>query len=137
MRRSVRRVVLSCVLSFGALLAACAPATPAGDVERGRALFNAPVASARGDLPACSRCHAVEEGRPSPMGLGTNFYGIAVRAGRTVPGQTAADYLRTSIVNPDAFLAGGYQDGMMSREYTQLFTPQQIDDLVAYMLSLR
>ncbi|MCX6018548.1 MAG: c-type cytochrome [Chloroflexi bacterium] len=126
-----------CLCLFGALLVACTSALPTGDAVRGRALFNAPVASLRGDLPACSRCHAVEARRPSPMGLGTNFHDLGARAGRTVPGKTAADYLYTSIVNPDTFLAGGYQDGLMSREYEKLLTRQQIDDLVAYMLTLR
>ena len=118
------------------LLAACAPA-PVGDAERGRVLFVLPLTAPRGDLPACARCHAVEKDRPSPMGLGTNFYDVGARAEREVPGQSAADYLRTSIVDPDAHLAGGYQDGLMYREYEALLTPQQIEDLVAYMLSLR
>jgi cytochrome c len=83
------------------------------------------------------RCHAIEKDRPSPMGLGTNFYEIGVRAGREVPGQSVEDYLRTSIVDPDAHLAGGYQDGLMYRQYAELLTPQQIEDLVAYMTTLR
>lgn len=123
-----------------ALLAAgligCA-ATPVGDAERGRVLFAMPLTAPRGELPACVRCHAVEKDRPSPMGLGTNFYDIGERAEREVPGQTAAEYLRTSIVTPDAHLAGGYQDGLMYREYATLLTPQQIEDLVAYMRTLR
>lgn len=118
------------------LLAGCASA-PTGDAERGRVLFALPLASPRGELPACVRCHAVEEGRPSPMGLGTNFYDIGARAEREVPGQAAAEYLRTSIVDPDVHLAGGYQDGLMYREYAELLTPGQIEDLVAYMMTLR
>jgi cytochrome c553 len=123
-------------LAAALLLAGCASA-PVGDAERGRVLFALPMASPRGELPACVRCHAVEEGRPSPMGLGTNFYDIGARAVREVPGQTAEEYLRTSIVDPDAHLAGGYQDGLMYRDYAALLTPGQIEDLVAYMATLR
>jgi len=124
-------------LALAVLLTSACASRPTGDAERGRALFAMPLASPRGELPACVRCHAIEKDRPSPMGLGTNFYEIGVRAGREVPGQSVEDYLRTSIVDPDAHLAGGYQDGLMYRQYAELLTPQQIEDLVAYMTTLR
>jgi len=54
-----------------------------------------------------------------------------------VDGQSAEEYLRTSITDPDAYLAGGYQEGIMYRQYEQALTEQQIDDLVAYMLTLK
>lgn len=131
----LRLLVAACVLT----LAACSlgPSAPTGDAERGRALFNQPVDSPRGEQQACSRCHAIKEGERAPTGLGTNFFDIGVRAGNTVPGQTAEQYLRTSITDPDAFLAGNFQDGLMYREYAKALTPQQIEDLVAYMLTLK
>jgi cytochrome c553 len=119
------------------LLGACAPAAAPGDAVRGRQLFEAPVASPRGEQPPCSRCHAVEKDKPAPSGLGTNFYDIGLRAANTVPSQSAEQYLRTGIVDPDAYLAGGFQDGLMYREYAKALTEQQIADLVAYMLTLR
>lgn len=118
------------------ILAACG-GTPAGDAKRGEELFNQPVTFERGDLQPCVQCHAIQENVPSPSGIGTNFYDLADRAGSTVPGQSTEDYLRTSIVDPDAYLAGGYQDGLMSRDYKKLLTPQQIEDLVAYMMTLK
>ena len=117
-------------------LAACGGAAP-GDASRGQQLFTQPVAFERGDLQPCLQCHALNENEPSQSGIGTNFYGLADRAGSMVPGQSAEVYLRTSIVDPDAFLAGGFQDGLMSRDYKTLLTPQQIEDLVAYMLTLK
>jgi len=118
------------------LLAACSGAA-AGDAARGAQLFTQPVKFERGDLQPCLQCHALNENEPSQSGIGTNFYGLADRAGSMVPGQSAEVYLRTSIVDPDAFLAGGFQDGLMSRDYKKLLTPQQIEDLVAYMLTLK
>jgi hypothetical protein len=41
------------------------------------------------------------------------------------------------IVSPDAFLSGGYQEGIMYRGYAQALTAQQINDLIAYMLTLK
>lgn len=119
------------------VLCACSPAAAPGDAARGKQVFESPVASPRGEQPPCSRCHAVEKDKPSPSGLGTNFYDIGARAAGTVSGQSAEQYLRTSIVDPDAYLAGGFQDGLMYREYGKALTEQQIADLVAYMLTLR
>ncbi len=71
------------------------------------------------------------------MPIGINLHDIGDRAGSAVPGQSAEDYLRTSILDPDAYLAGNFQDGLMSREYPQALTDQQVSDLVAYMLTLK
>ena len=138
MRQKRRLVAGGWWLVVGAivLLAACGGKVQ-GDAARGAQLFTQPVKFERGDLQPCLECHALKENAPSPSGIGTNFYHLADRAGSTVPGQSAEDYLRTSIVDPDAFLAGGFQDGLMSRDYKTLLTPQQIEDLVAYMLTLK
>lgn len=130
--------IAGALLSISLLLMACGgPSTEAGDAARGQALFNAPVDSPRGEIQPCSACHAVVEGQKSRTGLGTNFHDLGARAGNTVPGQSAEQYLRTAIIDPDAYLAGNFQDGLMSREYGKLLTAQQIEDLVAYMLTLK
>lgn len=71
------------------------------------------------------------------MPIGINLHDIGDRAGSVVPGQSAEEYLRISILDPDAYLAGNFQDGLMSREYPQALTEQQVSDLVAYMLTLK
>lgn len=117
---------------------ACGAPTPQpGNAERGRVLFNQPVQSERGEQQACARCHAIKKGEQSATGLGTNFHDIGARAGSTVQGQSAEAYLRTSITDPDAYLAGNFQDGLMYRGYAKALMPQQIEDLVAYMLTLK
>lgn len=128
--------LLACLVLHSALAACATPARPA-DPARGRALFVAPVTTARGDEQPCMRCHALGKGEKSATGLGTNFYDIGIRAATAVPGEAAEVYLRTSIVNPDAHLAGGFQDGLMSRDYAKVLTQEQIGDLVAFMLTLR
>jgi sulfur-oxidizing protein SoxX len=116
------------------MLVACGGAAP-GDPQAGRRLFNGQIAL--DDLAAtpCSQCHSAEPGGISS--LGTNLSNIGNRSATTVPGQSAEEYLRTSIVDPDAFLAGNFQDGLMYRRYGSALTPQQINDLVAYMLTLK
>jgi mono/diheme cytochrome c family protein len=131
----VRRVLIAGTALL-ALTACGSPARPA-DPERGRVLFGAPVDSERGPQQACVRCHALGKDERSATGLGTNFYDIGLRAEREVPGQSAEQYLRTSIIDPDAHLAGGFQDGLMYRGYRGALNDEQIGDLVAYMLALR
>jgi cytochrome c len=116
------------------LLAACGGAAP-GDPQAGRQLFNGEIALDDPAATACSQCHSAEPGGISS--LGTNLSNIGNRSATTVPGQSAEEYLRTSILDPDAFLAGNFQDGLMYRRYGNALTPQQINDLVAYMLTLK
>jgi cytochrome c len=136
-KKNSLRFIASSIL-IGLMLVACSgSSTEPGNAERGKTLFNAPVQTDRGAIEPCSACHAIVEGQKSRTGLGTNFHDMGARAGGMVKGQSAEQYLRTSIVDPDAFLAGNFQDGLMSREYSKLLTPQQIEDLVAYMLTLK
>jgi Cytochrome c len=130
------RFMAYCVaLLVSLLLTACGGAASQGDPQAGQRLFNGEIAlEDRAALP-CSQCHSVDPG--GDASLGPNLSNIGVRAGATVPGQTATEYLRISIVDPDAYLSGGFQDGLMYRRYGRALTAGQINDLVAYMLTLK
>lgn len=128
----IRRLVLLAAL----FLAACGTgATSSGDPAAGQQLFSGAKPIAGGNGPACETCHSVEPGMPGS--IGQNLSNIGNRAATTVPGQAAEEYLRTAITDPDAFLSGGYQEGIMYRGYARDLTPQEISDLVAYMLTLK
>ena len=45
-----------------------------------------------------------------------------------------ADFVRTSILEPDAEIAAGFQPGVMPQNYGEMFSDQQIDGLVEYLL---
>ncbi|HJZ50445.1 MAG TPA: cytochrome c [Roseiflexaceae bacterium] len=118
------------------LLAACGTGGAAGgDPTNGKKLFDGEVAMADSRAPACATCHATQPGMDT--GSGQSLSNIGIRAGTAVAGQTAEEYLRTAITDPDAYLSGGYQEGIMYRGYKQALTTQQINDLVAYMLTLK
>jgi cytochrome c len=135
--RAITAVCL-CALTLSALVACGGESSAPGDPVNGQKLFSGeiPIQSPRGDLLTCVECHAIAEGQ-QVQGLGPPLIGIGSRASSTVQGQSAEDYLRTSIADPDAYLSNGFQDGLMYREYSKVLTPQQINDLVAYMLTVK
>lgn len=98
-------------------------------------------------VPTCLSCHYVDTDEPF---TGPSQKGIARRAARRVPGQDAATYLRTSIINPNAYLvpnekspdgaehiyaAGGAS--LMYQNYATKLSADQINQLVAYLLTLK
>jgi mono/diheme cytochrome c family protein len=109
-----------------------ASASGPGNPDAGKELFNRTLEIA--GAPACVSCHVVDPEEPAIVG--PNLSSIAARAGQRVPGQSAEEYLRTSIVDPYAYVVKGYEGGIMVRNYEDLLTQQQINDLVAYMMTL-
>lgn len=115
-------------------------ATPAsiGDPANGEALFRNGKAAA----PACVTCHMVEQ---DTILIGPSMVGIAARAATRVEGESAEEYLRQSILEPNAYLvpdtptnifaAGG--NSLMFQQYADYLTEQDVNDLIAYMLSLK
>ena len=82
----------------------------------------------------CGRCHTVEA-LPGCRGhLGPPLDRVGqVAAGRR-SGMSARDYLRESLVQPRKFIVEGYLKSMPSYEH---LPPQEIDELVTYLESLR
>ncbi len=85
------------------------------------------------DAPACITCHSLD---PSNNLTAPSLVGLASRAASRVPGLSADDYVHQSITTPDAFIVPGYSGGIMYPNYAQQLTPEQIDALAAYVLSL-
>jgi Pyruvate/2-oxoacid:ferredoxin oxidoreductase delta subunit/mono/diheme cytochrome c family protein len=105
-----------------------APASPAATL--GQEIFEGAGMSAQA---GCEICHSVE---PDRVLVGPSLAGVADRAATQVEGQSAADYLRTSILDPDAFVVEGYRAGQMLPIYEEQLSPEEIDALVEYLLSL-
>jgi ferredoxin/coenzyme F420-reducing hydrogenase delta subunit len=87
-----------------------------------------------GNNASCQICHSLEPGDDQ---AGPTFYGVATRAETRVPGLTAEEYLRQSIVNPDAYIVEGFPAGLMIPDLEETLTKAQIDDLVAFLLTLK
>ncbi len=81
---------------------------------------------------ACSTCHRIDS---EERLVGPGLLDVARRAGATVKGMDVVDYLRESIVNPGAYVVAGYAD-IMPRNWGRVFSEKQIDDLIAFLLTL-
>lgn len=118
------------------------PGTSAGSsqpVALGQALFNAAQ-------PGCFACHSVARGvnlvGPSLAGIGARAESLLKDAGYKGKAKDAAGYLRESITDPHAYLVPGptYSAGgrsFMPDNYGKTLTAEQIDQLVAYLSTLR
>jgi len=65
--------------------------------------------------------------------------GEATAEATTAPEPTfeqTVEFLRTSIVNPSAFVMTGFPDNLMPKVYGTIFTEQEINDLIAYLFTL-
>jgi mono/diheme cytochrome c family protein len=98
-----------------------------GDAGHGAVIFNQGV----GDAPPCAACHRTDSSALVGPGLG----GLSARAGSRVSGLSARDYVYQSIVSPARYLVSGYTNVMYS-SYGEKLSPQDIADVMAYVLSL-
>jgi mono/diheme cytochrome c family protein len=113
------------------VLAACGgPDEGAGEPLDGEALFSQTVLEGRA---GCATCHSVEEGVDL---VGPSLAGVGTRAADRVPGLSAEEYLRQSILEPDAYVVEPYSAGVM-QSWDGVLGDAQVDALVAYLLSLR
>ena len=101
-----------------------------GDPLRGEMLFRAGV----NDAPPCSACHLVAEGGTG-FSLAPNLSGIATRAGGRIASLTAEQYIEDSILHPQNYVVPGYNVSMYT-EYATHLSPQDLADLVAYLMTL-
>ncbi len=102
-----------------------------GDPKRGRQLFNE---TALGTNASCRICHSL---RPGVDIVGPSFAGVATRAETRVPGLSAEEYLRQSILDPNAYVVEGFSEDMAPPNFAELLTDEQVDDLVAFLMTLR
>ncbi len=116
------------------------PAAASTDpVAQGQALF-------RSTPPGCSACHSTA---PGVNIVGPSLAGIGTRAGQRVraadyhgKATDAAGYIRESILDPNAYVVQGptFSSGgrsLMPANFAQTLQPGQVDELVAYLMTLR
>ncbi len=135
-------------LVFGLALAACSggggnqaaggsASASQGNAQNGQKLFT----SGKGNAPACSGCHSTQPGvklvGPSLAGIGTQADQIIKDPNYKGSAKTAQDYIKESIVNPNVYVVPGFQPNVMYQNYGKDLTDQDVNDLVAYVMTLK
>lgn len=82
----------------------------------------------------CNACHTISG--ISTGTIGPVLDGLASRAGETVSGLSAEEYIHQSIVDPSAHVVAGFSDGIMPQTFGDTLSEEQISDLVAFLLTL-
>lgn len=96
-----------------------------GDPVRGEQLFHEQI----GIAPTCESCHN-ENSNASP-----DLTGYSEVAGTRVEDESAHEYTFYAIAEPGRFIVEGYGNAMYN-QYDDNYEPQDIADLIAYLLSL-
>lgn len=108
-----------------------AVAIASGDPTHGDSLFH----YGGNGAPPCSSCHQTDRNAAARFSLGPNLGGVSERAGARIEGYSAEEYIHQSIVDPRSFLVPGFRNSMFPR-YAQVYSEQDIADLIAYLLTL-
>ncbi len=101
-----------------------------GDPIHGESVFR----EGSGSAPACISCHQITSGGIA-FSIGPSLADIAHVASARVEGMSASAYIYQSIVDPGAHLAPGFRN-IMYPNFGQDLSPQDIEDLVAFLLTL-
>jgi cytochrome c oxidase subunit 2 len=97
-----------------------------GGGAQGRQVFTA---------AGCGACHTFSDAGSSSQ-TGPNLDELAQVAGEREPGTPAEDYVRQSIVDPNAFVVEGFDEGIMPQNFEQQLSPEELDALVEYLLDV-
>jgi len=134
MRKLVLAMVLMTVVAFA--LVACGGSSGAagpGDVARGKTLYNKSTLGKK-STEGCVTCHKYDE-KEGKAEKAPYTKGTGARAATRVPGMSAEDYIKESIFKPNAYVVEGFNKDDMYQKWGEDLTPQEINDLIAYLLS--
>ncbi len=95
-----------------------------GDPENGALLF------------AQNTCVACHDTANDVVYVGPSLIGVGDRAAEYNEEQSAYSYLYQSIVDPNAHVVEGFPQSLMPPNFSSYLTEEQINDLIAYLLTL-
>jgi len=96
------------------------PAAPGGAGPDGKKLFT----DGNGTSTACAACHTLADAGSSAT--------VGPVLDKALAGKPPA-FTKTSILQPSARIAPGFQDGIMPKNYGDTLSPAEVDALVAYL----
>jgi mono/diheme cytochrome c family protein len=98
-----------------------APPLPVGNPTAGKAVFTA---------NGCAACHTLTAAAATGK-IGPDLNDLTAEAAKA--GEPLEAFIKESIVTPSAYIAPGYQDGIMPATFGSSLKPQQLADLVAFL----
>lgn len=126
--------------------------SPASDGGKGGTAGKPAAAAAGGEklfqsaLPPCATCHQLKAGVNQP---GPSLAGVAARASQRIAAKDykgkakdARSYIRESIMDPNAYIVPGQAyaangKSLMPATYAQSLKPEQVEQLVNYLMTLK
>ena len=94
----------------------------AGNPDNGKTVFTG--------SGGCGGCHTLAAaGTTGTVGPSLDDLSKSAQAA----GQSLDAFIKTSIINPNAYVEKGYAPGVMPQSFGQQLTPAQINGLVAYL----
>ncbi len=93
---------------------------PTGDLARGAVLY---------ESLGCNACHTLD----GSLVVGPSFLGLGQKAETRVPGLSAEQYLRESILKPCDYLVEGFTC-LMPQNFGERLEAQDLSDLIAFLL---
>lgn len=112
----------------------------AGNASNGDKLFHQ-TSLGKSNAPGCATCHSTEAGKalvgPSLAGLGVGAADIIKGADYKGKAKTSEEYVRESIVDPNVYVVQGFSSGIMYQNYGKDLGEGEVNDLVAYLMSLK
>ena len=111
-----------------------------GNATRGEKLFQQTLIGTKPE-PGCITCHSLQ---PGIVLVGPTLAGIATRSVTTIQqpdytgeAENVEAYLHESIIAPNVYIAPGFAPDVMRPTFATELSPQEIADLVAFLLTLK
>ena len=127
---SRRRIAPALLFCLGLFLAACGAQPPAAPPTP-----TLPPELAAGQRVFVTHCGACHSAAADTVIVGPSLAGIAARGGQRVDGLDARAYVYSSVLQPSDHLVEGFDD-LMPQDLAKKLTGEELDAVVAYVLSL-
>jgi hypothetical protein len=124
-----KRIIAAAAIAL--TIGACGGGNGGSSGSSGQGLFEEKVLEGHA---GCVTCHSRE---PGEVLTGPSLAAIGADAASRVSGMAASAYLEESILDPDAFVVDGFDDGLMPQVWGDVLDDSQVSALVDYLLTLQ
>lgn len=121
------------ILTVLTLLSSSCGIDTSQQIVEGEKLFHS-VHIGKNNVIGCISCHSL---KPDIKTVGPSLYGINLRAQYMVDGLNTKQYIKQSIINPDAYIASGFSPAIMFAHYQNELSEKEINAIIMYLMNLK